>query len=222
MYDLLNAEQRDTNGVKPFQLRKNGHIPGVVFAKGMYSIPVTVESNDFRKILAHGVKVFEVAVAGEKYLVNLESVQRDPVTHKVLHINLHKLNKNQATTVLVPVHVVGEAKGMKEGGVMRQLLDEVHVTGLPHKIPEFVEINVEELGLNEHFNVSDIKLAAGLTFNEEELEKGVVNCAMPKKEVEPEVEEALEAADGEAKASGPADGEGTPAKVEGDKEEAAS
>lgn len=220
MYDLLNAEKRDTNGLKPFQLRKNGHIPGVVFAKGMNSVPVTIDSNDFRKILVHGVKVFEVAVGSDKFLVNLESVQRDPVTHKVLHINLHKLNKNQATTVLVPIHLVGEAKGMKEGGVMRQLLDEVHVTGLPHKIPEFVEINVEDLGLNEHYNVSDIKLGDGLKFDEDEMEKGVVNCAMPKKEVEPEVEEAVEAM--EASAKDKANAQQAEGEAEGKKEEAAS
>lgn len=217
MYDLLHVEMRDTEGLKPFQLRKNGNIPGVVFGKGMDSVPVKFDTNEFRKILVHGVKVFEVEIEGQgKHLVNLESVQRDPVSHKVLHVNFHKLNKNQATTVLVPIRLVGDAPGMKEGGVMRQLLDEVNVVGLPHKIPEHIDVDVAGLNLNEHINVSDVKLAAGLSFSEADLEKGIVNCTVPKQVVESEVEEAIEAAEGEEAA--PVE----EAKAEENKEEKAS
>lgn len=189
MYDLLSVELRNPQKIRPFQLRKQGMIPGVLFAKGMESIPIQLSRNNLKKILSHGVKVFEVEVAAkEKHLVNLEHLQRDPVTHEVLHISFHKLKRNQTTHVSVPVKLEGKAIGTTEGGVVRQLLDEVMITGLPHKIPEFLIVDVQSLAVGDHINVQDIKLDHGLSFDETDLENAIVNCAIPKVVEEPTVE----------------------------------
>lgn len=181
MYDLLSVEKRDLETVNPTQLRKQGWVPGVIFAKGMDSVPLQMKASDFRKIQAHGVKVFEVEIGGHgKELVSLENMQKDPVSGKIIHVSLHKLAKNQTVHVNVPVRLVGKAQGERTGGVTRLLMDEVTVNGLPHKIPEFVEVNVENLELDGHVNVSDVNLPSGLTFNESDLEKMLVNCHVPK------------------------------------------
>ena len=181
MYDSLTVEQRDTNDTKPGQLRRSGWIPGVIFAKDMSSLSLKFRESEFRKILGHGVKVFEVELEGQgTHLVNLESVQRDPATNRVLHVSFHRLNKNQKVTVSVPVKLSGTALGSKEGGLTRLLLDEVTISGLPHKIPEFIEVSVDSLELNGHINIGDVNLPSGLEFNESDFEKGLVNCTVPK------------------------------------------
>ena len=198
MYDLLTVELRDPHGGPGLnKLRKQGAIPGVLLSKGMESIPVQFTRDNFRKILAQGVKVFEVAVEdGEKYLVNMDELQRDPVDHKVLHVSFHKLNKNQSTHVLVPIKLEGSAVGAKEGGVARQLMNEVMITGLPHKIPEVIVVNVDSLDVGDHLSIQDIKLDGGLSFDEADLEKSVVNCAIPKVVEESPVETEVAAAEG--------------------------
>lgn len=181
MYDLLSVEQRNLNGANPTQLRKQGWVPAVIYAKGVDSIPLQVRMSDFHKIQRHGVKVFEVEISGHgKELVSLDQTQKDPVTGRVIHISLHQLKKNEAVHVSVPVKLVGVAVGAKTGGVTRLLIDELTVSGLPHKIPETIEVNIESLELDGHINVSDVKLAGGLTFNESDLEKMLVNCHVPK------------------------------------------
>ncbi len=196
MYDLLSAELRKTNEASLHKLRTTGFIPGVLFAKDMDSVPLTIKESDLKKIIRHGVKVFEVQLEGQgKFLVNLEGLQKDPVTRKVIHASFHKLNKNQATHVMVPIKLVGISPGTKEGGVVRQLIDEVMITGLPHKIPEFIEVNINTLELNAHYNVSDINIGEGLSFNEADLEKGIVNCHVPKVIEEPVVDETEVAAE---------------------------
>lgn len=197
MYDLLHAESRNLS-VKPVQVRKNGEVPGVVFSKDMESVPVKFREAEVRKVLAHGVKVLEVELQGQgKILVNLDKVQRDPVSRKVIHLSFHKLNKNQATTVHVPLKMVGTAIGSKEGGVVRLLVAEIEVTGLPHKIPEHLDVDVSEVELNGHLSVSDVKLPGGLSFSDSDLEKNLVNCSVPKV-VEEKVEAAEGATEGEA------------------------
>ncbi len=181
MYDLLNVEKRNVNGMNPTQLRKSGWVPGVIFSKGTESIPLQMKASDFRKIHAHGVKVFEVEIGGHgKELVSLEQMQRDPVSGKVIHVSLHKLKKNESVHVTVPVKLVGKAPGQTAGGVPRLLINEIAVTGLPHNIPEVLEVNIESLELDGHINVSDVKLGSGLTFDEADLEKMMVNCHIPK------------------------------------------
>ena len=192
MYELLKAQCRSSQAKKASKLRREGMIPGVLFAKDMESLEVQFSHHDFKKILSHKVKVIEVAVEDrDVFLVNLEQVQRDPVNHKILHVSFHRLNKNLATHILVPIKFVGEAQGVSEDGILRQLLDEVMVVGLPHKIPEFLEVKVDSLGVGDHLNVSDIELPPGLSFNEEDFSKAVANCALPKVEEKPVEEESL-------------------------------
>ena len=186
MYDLLEVKKRDLKGERASQLRNKGMIPGVIYAKGMESRSVKFNEKNFKKIFLIGVKVFELDLVGEeKYLVNLNEVQRDPVTRQIVHISFHLLNKNQATHVLIPLKLEGSAVGSEEGGVVRLLLDEVIIEGFPHKIPEFLSVNVESLGVGDHLSIQDIPLGEGLSFNEEDLEKAVVNCAIPKVIQEP-------------------------------------
>ena len=192
MYDLLAVEFRRPRSEKTSQLRKQGMIPGILFGKGMDSVPLQFSQNSFRKILAQGVKVFEVEVAAkERFLVNLEGLQRDPLTHEILHASFHKLNKNQTTHVLVPIKLEGKSIGTTEGGVVRQLLDNVMIIGLPHKIPESLVVDVESLGIGDHIKVEDIKLNHGLSFEKANLEKAIVNCAIPKVTEEPVSETAI-------------------------------
>ena len=158
----------------------------------MDSISVKFSQNDFNKILSHGANIFELEVSGkEKVLVNLGNLQRDPVNHSILHVSFHRLAKNKNTHVLVPIRLAGTAAGLKDGGVIRQLLDQVMVHGLPRQIPEVLAVDVELLKVGDHISVSDIKLDSKLSFDESDLEKAVVNCAIPKFVEEPVSEEII-------------------------------
>ena len=209
MHDLLAVQLRKQGDTKPSQLRRQGIIPGILFAKGMDSIPVKFSQNDFNKILSHGVKVFELEVSGEeKVLVNLENLQRDPVNHNILHVSFHRLEKNKNTHVLVPIKLAGTAAGLKAGGVIRQLLDEVMLYGLPRQIPDVLTVDVELLKVGDHISVSDIKLDSKLSFDESDLGKAVVNCAVPKSVEKPVPEEIIGQPEPGEKKDAPSPGDG--------------
>ena len=198
MYNLLSVQLRDPQGGKPLQLRKQGIIPGVLFAKGEESLSLQMGQRDLRKILDQGAKVFEIEVAGgEKHLVNLGQLQKDPVNHNVLHVSFQKLKKGQATQVTVPIRFEGTAMGAATGGVVRQLLTEIMVTGLPREIPEAIVVDISSLDVGGMLNVGKIPLDSKLKFDEGDLEKAVASCAVPKVVEEP-VAAAAEEGEGEA------------------------
>jgi large subunit ribosomal protein L25 len=82
-------------------------------------------------------------------------------------VDLRRLTKGEKIEVTVPIHLIGEAIGLKEeGAILNQQLREIKVLCEPSKIPEFLEIDVENLEMNESVHVSDLKVGEGIEIHE--------------------------------------------------------
>jgi large subunit ribosomal protein L25 len=140
-------------------------------------------------------------------------VQRDPVSGRLLHVDFAPVDMQQRIEVTVPLHVVGEAPGTEEGGVLQQVAYEVQIETLPGDIPQELTLDVSSLGMNENLTLADLRLPEGITLvsdpeevaaivtapteiTEEDLEAAGVVEEEPEEAVE-EGEEAPEAAEGE-------------------------
>lgn len=197
MYDLLKLETRDVGREKPAHaLRKEGHVPGVIFGKGMESLPFQVPMKDFTKFMNHShSKVFEVQVGSGKHLVSLENIQRDHLGSRYMHIELQKLQKGQATTVTLPIKMVGESPAaQRDEGIVSLYVHEMDVKGLPKDFVDHIEIDISGLEVNESIHLSDITPPKGLSWVEDG-ELVLAHCAPPKMEPveEPEESEEVEA-----------------------------
>jgi large subunit ribosomal protein L25 len=212
MYDLLKLEAREVGREKPAHvLRKEGHVPGVIFGKGMESLPFQVPMKNFTKFMNNShSKVFEVEVGTGKHLVSLENIQRDHFGTRYMHIELQKLQKGQATTVTLPIKMVGESPAAeREEGVVSLYVHEMDVKGLPKDLVDHIEIDISALEVNDSIHLSEIKPPHGLSWVEDG-ELVLAHCAPPRKE---EVEEPEETEEVEAKAESEA--EGTDSSEEG-------
>lgn len=195
MYDLLKVEARNKGLEKPAHiLRKEGHVPGVIFGKGMDSLPFQVPMKDFTKFMNHShSKVFEVEVGSGKHLVSLENIQRDHLGSRYMHIELQKLQKGQATTVTLPIKMVGESPAAeRDEGIVSLYVHEMDVKGLPKDFVDHIEIDISALEVNDSIHLSDIKPPKGLSWVEDG-ELVLAHCAPPKMEPIEEPEEEVEA-----------------------------
>lgn len=202
MYDLLKLEARRLKReTHPKALRRKGIIPGVIYGKDLSpSLNIQVEKNDLVKFLHQSAHVFEVQIGeGEKYLVNLDRIDRDPLGTEILHISFHNLARGQKTVVHLPIVLEGEAVGVKAGGVLNQILNEVNIEGLPKDIPETIGLDVSGLEVNHHLCLKDLHLPGDLIIKGDP-EDTIVTCALPKK-VEEETTTTAES--GEATAETP-------------------
>ena len=201
------------------RLRRQGLIPGVLYGKDA-PVAISIPERDLRTALtgAGGLNaVLDVVVdGGSTHSSVLKDYQLDKVRGTVTHVDLQEVRLDQPIHATVPLHLVGESAGTKEGGVLNQVLTELNVEALPMEVPASLDFDVSQIHLGESAHLSQVALPAGVTL----LDDGdtvFVTVTQPTREIEPEPEEGAEGEEGvEGEAA-----EGEEPTAEGEAEEAA-
>lgn len=210
----VTAEPRTTKGSGASRrLRRAGKVPGIVYGAGKEAVPVLFDHNTLLRQLAEEkfhTSILTLTLNGSKDQAVLRDYQMHPVNPQVLHVDLQRISATEKIHMRIPLHFLGQdvAPGAKqEGGLIAHLMSEVDVTCLPHQLPEFLEVDMSNVHLNESVHLSDIKLPEGVAITQ--LERGgddlaVATITIVKEEVieAPVVEAAVPAA-GEAAAAAP-------------------
>jgi large subunit ribosomal protein L25 len=189
----LQATKRDETGKGAARrLRAAGRVPAVLYGRGMDPVSLEVDRREFVTALKTdaGLNVLlDIEFDGTNTLALTRELQRDPVRGTLLHADFVKVDRTQAIEVEVPVHVVGEAPGSKEGGALENPLFSVHVRTLPGNVPEAVEADVSALNIGDTLRVADLRAPAEVELlNDPEVV--VVSIAAPISEEELEAMEA--------------------------------
>ena len=217
-------EERGKNAAR--RLRASGMLPAVLYGDGdgastALAVPDRVVDYTLQHIGDNALYDIDLGAGGST--ARIVDVQRDPVSGRLLHVDFAPVDMQRRIEVTVPLHVVGEAPGTEEGGVLQQVAYEVQIETLPGDIPQELTLDVSSLGMNENLTLADLSLPEGITLvsdpeevaaiitapteiTEEELEAAGVVEEEPEEVVE-EGEEAPEAAEGEEE---PEEGEEEP------------
>ena len=162
------------------KLRASGIIPAVVYGYGAKNTSVKVDEVEFIKTIREVGRngVIELGVGSKSIKVMVSDYQYDSLKNQITHIDFLAINMSEERTVEVPVHLVGEAVGAKEGGVVDQPLYYVEVTATPDNIPEYLEADIAELEIGDTIAVQDLKVTGDFTI-ENEPEDTVVTVTPP-------------------------------------------
>lgn len=181
------------------KLRRDGKIPGVLYG-GDNAVPLTLNPKDILRVLSSQAgenAIVQLNLSGEKTQerkVILRELQYDSIQRLLLHVDFYEVAMDEELEVRVPVEMTGVPVGVEhDGGVLTQLLFELHIKCLPDEIPDQVSIDVSELNIGDSRHVSDFTVPTGVTVLDD-LETAVVNVEAPRVEVvvEEEVEEEVE------------------------------
>jgi large subunit ribosomal protein L25 len=150
------------------RLRAGGRVPGVLYGAKKQTVAVSLDPKQITRILhsesGHNT-IFEVQTSGEKDRVMIVDWQYDPMHGKLLHIDLKRIAMDEKIRVEVPIHLVGEAEGVKsQGGILDQVLREVEIECLPGDIPSHIDADVSALVFGTVLRVSDLKSGDKLKF----------------------------------------------------------
>jgi len=170
----LEAVKRSTRGKNEARrLRASGRIPAVIYGKSKegdagQTVEVAVDPKPLMRILHSGSGVntlITLKLDGEgDARVLVKEFLVDPVTSHLLHADFFRVNMDRKITVTVPVLIRGEARGVKlEGGVLDFVHREIEIETLPAEIPDSVEVDVSNLGLNDAIYVRDVAANAKWT-----------------------------------------------------------
>jgi large subunit ribosomal protein L25 len=109
--------------------------------------------------------ILTITVGSDEQPVVVKAVQRHPARPQIMHLDFQRVVEDEEITLNVPIHFLGEAaaKGVKEqGGVVEHIMTDVEISCLPRYLPEYLELDVTNLELNDIYHLSDIKLPEGV------------------------------------------------------------
>ncbi|HEY5228387.1 MAG TPA: 50S ribosomal protein L25, partial [Opitutaceae bacterium] len=200
---LKVATRAQTGRSASRRLRKVNRIPAILYGKHSAPEKLSIEVPEFTKLLK--------SVAGrsllielnrddkaEKALSFLQEIQRDPITDRYLHVDLHEVKPDEKFEIRVPVRVVGESFGVKnQSGVLEIASHMLRIRCLPGDLPEAIEIDVTALNVGQTIKVGEMKPVSGVTFLDDKGQP-VVACVEPVAEIVQEVVAAAVPAEGAA------------------------
>ena len=214
-YKLAAENRADVGKGAARRLRAAGRVPAVLYGHGSTPTSLSVDARELGHALrteAGANVLLQLQVGQARHLALTKEIQRHPVRGSYLHVDFIVVRRGEKVHVAVPVHLVGEAPGVREGGIADQDLYQVNIEAEVTAVPDAVEADVSGLRIGDVLRVGDLKAPAGSTILDDP-EASVVSVVPPA--VEPAAEEAEEA---EAEA---AEGE-APAAAEGEAEAAAA
>jgi len=175
------------------QIRKDGKVPGVFYMKGNEGIPIVVEENDINHLVftseSHLIQLKIEGAKEDMYESILKDIQFDPVTDKVVHFDLRGITRGEVIQLEIPLMLNGTPVGIKEGGILQQVLHKLQIECLPRHIPAHLEFDVTELKFGETVTVADLNFENVTILNNE---SSVVLSIVAPKMVEEETEEGEE------------------------------
>ncbi|MGH2678411.1 MAG: 50S ribosomal protein L25, partial [Actinomycetota bacterium] len=156
----LKAELREGVGKGAARkIRGQGKVPAVLYGPQVDAQRVSVDERSLWHALHTdaGMNVLiDLQVDGEEYLTLPREVQRDIVRGTLLHVDFLRIRHDVAIQVDVPIQLVGESHGVKEGGVVEHHLWELKVECLPTDVPESIEADIRSLGIGDSLHVSHL------------------------------------------------------------------
>jgi large subunit ribosomal protein L25 len=203
---VVNARNRADRGKNAARrLRREGMIPAVVYGGKGDAMAVSVDPKALNKVLRseagrNAILKLDIAEKGATSAI-LKSWQVDPIKENFLHADFYRIAMDVAIRVTVPVAVKGEARGVKvDAGILELVLREIEVECLPGDIPERIEVDVSDLGINDALRVSDVPVTAKVKVLEAP-DQVVVHVVSVKEEVAPAAAVVAPVAEGEAAAA---------------------
>ena len=225
-FDLIADYREDQGKGASRRLRLEGKVPAIIYGAGRPPRALTFDHSKVVRQLENESfysSILSIKVGEKSQAAILKDVQRHPAKRQILHLDLQRIVEDKQIKMNVPIHYVGEdvAVGVKDGGgTVTKMVTDVEVTCLPKDLPEYLDVDISQLDLNEMLYLTDIKVPDGveivaLTHVEEEQAQPIVSIQFIKEEIiEEEVpeEEELEAIEGEEGEEGEAPAEGAAAE----------
>ncbi|MBM0107767.1 50S ribosomal protein L25/general stress protein Ctc [Steroidobacter sp. S1-65] len=167
-FDLV-ADSRDVQGKGASRrLRRSGKVPAILYGGHQEPKQILLDHQNLLSLLVNEKffsTILSVKIDGQPQAAILKDVQRHPAKNQILHMDLQRVLENEQIRMTIPLHFKGASvsPGVKtQGGVVSHLLNEVEVACLPKDLPEYLEIDLSNMEINQIRRLSDLPLPEGV------------------------------------------------------------
>ncbi len=206
----ITAEEREHTGKGVARkMRQAGRIPAVLYGQGHDGVSLSLDSYELNQLLSTAgarTSVLELEVKGSERSgsqnVLIKEVRKHPYKDLILHMDLLEIAMDEVISVMVPIEIVGTAKGVKlDGGILEMKRRELEIVCLPNIIPDSITFDVSELEIGDTIHVEELTVADGITIPHDTnftILTVVAAAVEPEPEEEVEEGEEVEEVEGEA------------------------
>ena len=215
----LIAEMRDDQGKGASRrLRRQGKVPAVIYGAGRDPRNLMFDHNKVLRQLedpSFYSSILNIKVGEKSRAAIVKDIQRHPSKKQIIHIDLQRIVEDEQIKMQIPIHYLGEedAVGVKiGGGTVTKLMTELEISCLPKDLPEFLEVDISDLELDQMLNVSDISLPEGVEISDimKEQDQAIVSIQEIKEIIEEDIVDEDSESDGESEGSDKPEGESDP------------
>lgn len=163
----LPRSEAETGSGPAGRLRRAGRVPAVVYGLGVEPAAVSVDALELNRILHSETgsnTLITLAIdGGAQHLTLARQIHRHPTKGHLIHVDFVKINRDVAVSADIPIHIVGEAEGVKNGGILEQPVQVATIEAKPGDIPTEIEYDISTLEIGESARLGDLTLPAGVT-----------------------------------------------------------
>ncbi len=194
----LNVKTREKIGKSSKQLKADGLVPAILYGGSEKPAPLQVSNREIVKLIHDGHRNAILMLKGlqKDSAAIIKSVQKEATKSRLSHIDFFRVEMNTEVETSLTLELVGEAEGVKLGGVLQQNFREFSIKSLPKDVPEKYELDISALEVGQSIKISDLKPIPGVEFLEN-ADDVIVSVMAPTLQQEEEVVEEAEGA-GEA------------------------
>jgi large subunit ribosomal protein L25 len=208
----LGAEFRDGQGKGASRrLRHAGRVPAILYGGHVEPRAITLDHQKLMTLIDNEKfysSIINLVVGDKKQAAIVKDLQMHPARNAIVHVDMQRVSENEKIRIHIPIHFKGEAAspGVKtEGGVVSHRVADVEILCLPKDLPEFIELDLSGMHINESKHLSDLPLPEGVTIPAIAKGNATVVSIHPPRAEEPEPT-------AEAAAATPAEGAAAPAE----------
>jgi len=157
------VERKELKKSATRRLRKEGMIPGIVYGY-VGTIPIAVNAHDFRSKFHRMSEntIINLKVGDKVYDVLIKDYQSNIMKGTIEHIDFYAIQSDKVVRTRIPIHLVGSAKGVREGGILDVHLHELEVECLPKDLQDHIPVDISRLEIGHSIHVKDVQIPAGI------------------------------------------------------------
>lgn len=158
--NITAVKREDFKGSATLNYRKNGMVPGIFYGHASGNIPIAVNELALRPLIytseSHVVNL-NIEGVNEKFNAIIKDVQFHPLSDRPIHFDFQALSEDREIHIEVPVHLVNNAIGVRNGGLLQHVFHKLEVVCLPKNIPAQIEIDIANLDIHQSIKIGDLK-----------------------------------------------------------------
>jgi large subunit ribosomal protein L25 len=185
--ELKASTREETGKANVRRLRRTGFVPCTIYGVEEKSTSLSMNLKDLQKLLSEAHSVIKLMVDGVEQRCVIKEIQYHPVKGDVIHLDLQRIKAGQEIQLSVPIKFVGDAPGVKLGGLFQTIRTELDISTVPKYLPNEIIIDISTMKIGDSIHISDLKLEH-ITINHE-LESSICSIVLPKKVEETVAEE---------------------------------